>query len=103
VGDLTKRNDTTRNKIITELHELYRFLATPGVEVTNLGFVRDDVVWLSSKLSAEEYVPNPTYTNEFIGAYVTADSRIHLYIFSLKLSEDKIVAGKTLTWQLLPM
>jgi hypothetical protein len=57
-GKLTKRNDRTRAKITTEPHELYRFLATPGVIVTNLAFASDDVVWLSWKLSAEEYVPN---------------------------------------------
>jgi hypothetical protein len=46
-GKLTERNDGTRTTIITENHELYRFLATPGVEVTNLAFASDDVVWLS--------------------------------------------------------
>ena len=80
-GKLTKRNDRTRTNIITEPHELYRFLATLGVEVTNLEFASDDVVWRSWKLSAEEYVPNLYHTNEVIGAYVTAGVRIHLYIF----------------------
>jgi len=44
---LTERNDRTRTKIITEPHELYRLLATAGVEVSNLAFASDDVVWLS--------------------------------------------------------
>jgi len=35
-GKLTERNDRMRTKIITETHELYRFLPTPGVELTNL-------------------------------------------------------------------
>ena len=43
-GKLSERNDRTRSKIITDTHELYRFLATPGVEVTNLTFSSDDVV-----------------------------------------------------------
>jgi len=43
---LTERNDRTRTKIITDPHEQYRFVATPGVEVTNLAFASDDVVWL---------------------------------------------------------
>ena len=51
-GKLTERNDRTRTKIITQLHELYRFLATPGLEVKNLAFVSDDVVWLSWKIEA---------------------------------------------------
>ena len=41
---LTERNDKTRTKINIEPHEEYRFLATPGVEVTNLAFASDDVV-----------------------------------------------------------
>ena len=57
-GKLNERNDRSRMKIITEPHELYRLLATAGVEVTNLAFASDDVVWLSWKISAEEYVPN---------------------------------------------
>jgi len=62
-GKLTERNDRTRTKIIKEPHELYRFLATPGVEVTNLAFASDDVVWLSWKVCAEENVPYvPTQT-----------------------------------------
>ena len=65
-GKLTERNDRTRTKIITEPHELYRFLDTPGVEVTNLAFASDDVVWLSWK------VPNLPHTNEVKGAYFNA-------------------------------
>jgi hypothetical protein len=49
-GKLTERIDRTRTNIITEPHELYRFLAMPGVEVTNLAFASDDAVWLSWKL-----------------------------------------------------
>jgi len=60
---------------------MYRFLATPGVEVTNLAFSSDDVVWLSWKLSGEENVHNIPQTNGVIGAYVTAVARIHLYSF----------------------
>jgi len=53
-GKLTERNDRTRTKIITEPHELYRFLATPGVEVTNLAFASDDVVWPSESVCRRE-------------------------------------------------
>jgi len=54
------------------------FLATRGIEVANLVFASDDVVWLSWKRGAEEDVPSSYHTNEVIGAYVTAGARIHL-------------------------
>ena len=90
MGKLTERNDRTRTKIITEPHELYRFLATPGVEVTNLAFANDDVVWLSWILLAEERVPDLTHTNKVIGDYVTAGARISLYGFLNRLQENEI-------------
>jgi len=71
-GKLTERNGRTKTKIITEPRELYSFLATPDIEVTKLVFASDDVVWLSWKHGKEEDVPNLRYTNEVIGAYVTA-------------------------------
>jgi len=78
VGKLTERNDRTRTKIITEPHELYRFLAKPGVEVTNLAFANDDMVWISWKVSVEDYVSYVPHTNEVVGACFTAVARIHL-------------------------
>ena len=89
-GKLTERYYRTRTKIITEPHELYRFLATPGVEVTNLAFASDDVVWLSWKLSAEENVPYLTHTDDVFGSYVTAGAIIHLYSFLDQLQENAI-------------
>ena len=59
------------NKIISEPKELYGFLATHGIEVVNLVFANEDVVWLSWKRGAEEDVPNLRHSNEVIGAYVT--------------------------------
>ena len=90
MGNLTDRKDRTRTKIITEPHVLFRFLATPGVEVTNLAFASDDEVWLSCKVTAEENVPYLPHTNEVIGAYVAAGSRIHLYSFLDRLKENAI-------------
>ena len=68
-GNLTERNDGTRTKIITVPYELYRYLDTPVVELTNLTFATNDVVWLSWKLSAEGRVPNLRHINEVINAY----------------------------------
>jgi len=77
-GKLTERNDRTKTKIITEPRELYCFLATPDIDVTNLVFASDDFVWLSWKHRAENDVPNLRHTNDIIGAYVTAGAMIHL-------------------------
>jgi len=87
---LKERNDRTRTNIITEPQKLYRFLATPGVEITNLAFASYDVVWLSWKVSAEVNVPYLPHTNEVIRAYVTAGVRIHLYNFLDRLQEKAI-------------
>ena len=71
----------------------YRFLATPGVEVTNLALARDDVAWLSWKISAEERVPILRQTNYVIGAYGTAGARIYLYGYLDRLRENAIYCG----------
>ena len=70
----------------------YRFLATPGVEVTNLAFAKVDVVWLPWKLSAEECVPNLRHTNEAICTYVTAGARIHLCSLSTGCKRTRSIA-----------
>ena len=46
-GKLTERNNRTKSKIIGEHKELYRFLATQGIEVSSLTFAIDDVFWAS--------------------------------------------------------
>jgi hypothetical protein len=43
---LTERTNSTQTKLISEPHELYRFLVTPGIEVLNMMFASDDVVWI---------------------------------------------------------
>ena len=78
-GKQIERIDRTSTKIITEPNGLYRCLATPGVEVTNLAFSSDDVFRISWKISAEESVSNLRHTNKVIVAYVTAGFRINLY------------------------
>jgi len=46
-GKFTERSDRTQTRVITEPKVLYSFLATHGIEVTNLAFASDDVVWIS--------------------------------------------------------
>jgi hypothetical protein len=54
----------------TDPQELYRFLATPGIEVAALVFASDKVVCASWHFIADEKVPNLPHTNEVIGDYV---------------------------------
>jgi hypothetical protein len=51
---LTDRKNRVRTKMICEPRELYRFLATPAIEVTNMMFASDDVAWASWRFIAEE-------------------------------------------------
>ena len=87
---MTIRNDRTQTKVISQPKDLYSFLATPGIEVTNLAFAIDDVLWISWKHAAEEHVPNLRHTSEVISAYVTAGARIHLYRYLDRLGERAI-------------
>jgi len=86
-GKLAERNNRTKTKMVTEPHELYRFLVTPGIEVTNLLFVSDEAVWMSWIYAADEKAPNLKHTNEVIAAYVTAGARMHLYKYLDRLGE----------------
>ena len=76
---MKETSDRTQTRVITEPKDLYSFLVTPSIEVTNLPFPSDEVVSISLKHSVEERVPNLRHTNEVIGAYVTSGKRIHLY------------------------
>ena len=89
---MTERNDRTQTRVITEHKELYNFLATPGIEVTNLAFANDDVVWISWKHAAEERLPNLRHTNEVTDAYITAGARIHLYPISTGWERELTIA-----------
>ena len=89
-GKLTERINRTQTKLISEPGELYRFLVTPGIEVQNMLFASDEVVWISWQHSEDERVPSLRHINEVIGAYVTAGGRIHLYGFLDKLQYKAI-------------
>ena len=45
-GKLCEDPRKTQTILISDPQEMYRFLATPGIEVTNLLFSADNVVWL---------------------------------------------------------
>ena len=86
-GKLAERQNRTQTKLILDPHELCRFLATPCVEVVNLLFASDSVVWASWRYTADAQVSSLRYTNEFIAAFVACGSRLHLYAHLDKLGE----------------
>jgi hypothetical protein len=88
-GKLTEWNNRTKVKLIKDSHELYRFLATPGIKVANLVFASDEMVWASWSF-VDEDVPNLRHMNEVVGAYVTAGARLHLYSYVDKLQQCAI-------------
>jgi len=67
--------------LISEPAELYRFLVTPGVEVQNVLFANDDVIWISWQYSAHKRVPSLRHTNEVIGVCHrrSEDSSVRLF------------------------
>lgn len=86
-GKLTERSNRTQTQLISEPRELYKFLATPGVEVTTMLFVSDQVVWLNWRYAEDERVPSLRHTNEIVGSFVTTGARIHLYGYLDRLQE----------------
>ena len=84
-GKLAERQNRNQTKLISDPHELYRFLATPKVEFVNLLFPSDSVVWASWRYTAEEQVPSLRHTIEVVAAYVACGGRIHLYAHLDKL------------------
>jgi len=89
-GKLTERNDRTQTKVISEPKVQYSFLSTPGIEVKNLAFASEDVVWISWNHAAEEHVPYLCHTKEVPVAYVTEGASIHLYRYFDRLGERAI-------------
>jgi hypothetical protein len=86
-GKFCERSDRSQTQIITEPQELYRFLVTPGIEVTTLLFAGDSVCWVTWRHASEADVPILRHTNDVIGSYVTAGGRIHLYSYLDTLQE----------------
>jgi hypothetical protein len=90
-GKLTESSNRPENKMIADLQELYLFLGTTGIEVTNLLFAGDEVVWVTWRYVEEESnMPVLRNTNEFIGAYVKRGTRLKLYTYLEALKENAI-------------
>jgi hypothetical protein len=89
-GKLTERSNRTQTKLISELRELCKFLSTPGIEVMNLIFASDQVLWISWRIAEYiEYVPSLRHTND-IGSFVTSGGRIHLYRYLDRLQDKAL-------------
>jgi hypothetical protein len=84
MGERAQRPQT---KLISEPKELYTFLATPDVQVSNMMFANDDVVSISWHYSEEARVPTLKHANDVIASYVTAGARIHLYSYLDRLRD----------------
>jgi len=80
----------TQTLLISEPRELYRFLATPGIEVATLLFAGDSLCWISWRHSEEAGAPSLPHTNEAIASFVTAGARLHLYGYLDKLKENAL-------------
>ena len=55
-GKMTENPRITQTKLISDPQELYRFLFTPGIEVTNLLFAGDALVWVAWRHAEEAHV-----------------------------------------------
>ena len=82
------RSDRTQTRVISELKEMYGFLATSCIDVMNLVFAKYDVVWISRKYRADEDAPSLRHTNDFIGAFFTAGARTHQYRYVDRLRKN---------------
>jgi hypothetical protein len=90
-GKLKESSNRPENKMIAYPQELYRFLATPGIEVTNLLFAGDGVVWVRWRcVEEEENMSVLRHKNEVIGAYMTTGARLKLYAYIAALNENAI-------------
>ena len=79
-GNLGERNLRPQTTLVFDQQELYRFLATPDVEVSSLLFVGNQAVWISWQHS-ERHAPTLKHANDVIACYVTAGARMHLYTY----------------------
>jgi hypothetical protein len=83
-GKLADNSPKTQTQIFYDPQDLYRFWATPGIEVTTLLFA---VCWIAWRHTDEAHDPTLRHTNDVIASYVTAGGRLHLYSYLDTLQE----------------
>jgi hypothetical protein len=59
----------------------------PGIEVANMMFASDQVVWISWRFADNEHVPSLRPANDVICFFVTAGDRIHSYSYLDRLRD----------------
>jgi len=69
----------TQTQLISDPQDLYRFLATPGIEVASLLFAGESVCWIFWRHANEAHAPGLRHTNDVIASFVTSGGRMHLY------------------------
>ena len=82
----------TQTKLISDPQDLYRFLATPGIEVASLLFAGDSVCWISWRQANEAHAPVLRHTNDVIASFVRAGGRMHLYTYLDNLQQRALYA-----------
>jgi len=66
-GKLTELQNRPKSNMNGDTQELFRFPATPGIELTSFLFAGDEVVWVMWKyVENEENMPAVSHTNEMI-------------------------------------
>jgi len=71
----------TQTRLISDSQDLYRSLATPGIEVATLLFAGDSVCWIAWRHADESHAQTLRHTNDVIPSYVTAGGRMNLYTY----------------------
>lgn len=94
-GKMTESNKRPKWKMVADPQELFRFLATLGIEVANLMFAGDKVVWVTWNYAVQEdNKPVLHHTNEVIGSYVTTAARLKLYSYLHALKERALYCDR---------
>jgi hypothetical protein len=86
-GKLTQNQNKTQTTLVSSEKVFHGPLTSPRIEVTNLIFPKDDVVWVSWK-NSDENLPTGKNINVAVVAYVTTQTRLKLYEYLNDLGES---------------
>ena len=84
----TEPNNSFKTRKIADPHDQFRFYATPDIEVTNLLFTGDDVIWVTWKyMEKKDNINILRYTN---GWCVLTGTLHILYVYLVVLKDRPI-------------
>jgi hypothetical protein len=86
-GKFAQNSNKTQTTIVNSAKEFYELLTSPGIEVTNLIFSNEEVVWVSWKY-AKDNINSGKCVNVAVAAYVTTQARLKLYDYLNKLGKS---------------